>query len=98
MGVYALKVGDALPPTRRAPRPCPKCGDEVFKEFATGFTDEIDIVSTHTPNGFNVKEHWHCPKCGHRENKFHEVDTNGLRIQPKPNSSYKPKKKRKRQK
>lgn len=94
MGVHTLKVGDTLPPARRSPRPCPECGKEVFKEFATGFVDEIDTVSTQTPNGFNIKEHWHCPKCGHREFKFHEVDTNGLRIQRKSNSSYKPKKKK----
>jgi len=93
-----MKVGDTLPPAITGKRPCPSCGDEVFKAFTTGFVDEIDIVSTQTPNGFNVKEHWHCPGCGHRKDKYHEVDTKGLRITSRSNSSDKPKRKKRNKK
>lgn len=88
-----MKVGDSLPPARVSPRPCPVCGEKVLKVFPTGFVDEIDIVSTQTPRGFNIKENWHCPGCGHREYKFHEVDTKGLRIKSKSNSSKSKRKK-----
>ena len=92
-----MKIGQSLAPRQTPPTPCPKCGTKVFDDYPNGFVDEIDIISTKSANGFNVKEQWHCPGCGYSETHWHEVDTNGHRLK-RANSSQVSKKKRKRQK
>jgi len=92
MGVYTLKLGDALPPRQAKPCSCPNCGDKVFEQYPNGFVNEIDLVSYKTVKGFMVAENWHCPGCGFSKKEKHEVDTHGLRINT--NSSYSSKKRK----
>ncbi len=98
MAIHSIKSGDSLPPAQAKPKECPKCGDKVFEQYPNGFVNEINIVTIQTPNGWRVKEHWHCPGCGYHEDGSHEVDTHGVRINRKPNSSQVSKKKKRNKK
>lgn len=89
-----MKVGDTLSPAIRGPKPCPKCCDKVFDTYPTGFVDEFDIITSTTPNGFIVTENWSCPGCGYKEKRRHEIDTRGLRVTSKPNTSHRSKRKK----
>jgi len=81
-----MKIGDTLPPRKGTPLPCPECKNEVFKIYPSGFVNEIDTVIAGTVIGFTVKEHWHCPACGYHEDHFHEVNSNGLRLDTNSNN------------
>lgn len=89
-----MKVGDSFPPRQHRGKHCPKCGDAVLKTFPTGFVIESAQVVSQTPDGFIVKDNWHCPACGHWEYKRKEVTPNGIMKPRRVDSSDKSKKKR----
>jgi rubredoxin len=90
-----MKVGDNFPVRQVRDRPCPKCGDKVFKLYPTGFVIESAQVIGKTDNGFQVRNNWHCPSCGLWKQEVIEVNEHGLRTPKKiHNSSDKSKSKR----
>lgn len=61
-------------------RPCPKCGDKVFKSYPTGFVIESAIIVAETKHGFKVRNDWHCPACGIWKPEIVEVNKQGFKI------------------
>jgi rubredoxin len=89
-----MKVGESFPPRRIRDRPCPKCGDKVFKMYPTGFVIESAQVIGKTDNGFQVRNNWHCPACGLWKDEVIEVNEQGIRMPRRVDSSDKSKSKR----
>ena len=59
-----MKLGDILPVKNTGLHPCPKCGDNVFKTYPTGYVIESTIVVDIFTKGIKVRNEWHCPACG----------------------------------
>ncbi len=75
-----MKVGDSFPPKQTRGKPCPKCKQEVFKNYPTGFVIETAQVVEQLSNGFRIRDDWHCPGCGHWEEKTRNVSPSGLEV------------------
>jgi len=100
-----MKVGDIFPARQTRGKPCPECGDKVFKSYPSGFVIESARVVEETKSGFKIRNEWHCPACGHWKPVITEVNRQGFKVPPKetisfthkPNSSDKSKRRRKYQ-
>lgn len=92
-----MKVGDLFPVRQVRDKPCPRCGDKVFKTYPTGFVIESAVIVGQSKHGFTIRNDWHCPACGLWKPELAEVNTQGFRIPPRveSNSSDKSKSKRK---
>jgi len=75
-----MNVGDNFPVRQVRDRPCPKCGDKVFKMYPSGFVIESAQVVAKTHRGFNVKNNYHCPACGIWRDVIVEVTEQGFLI------------------
>lgn len=90
-----MNVGDSFPVRQVRDKPCPRCGDKVFKTYPTGFVIESAHVVEKTYRGFNVKNNYHCPACGLWKPIIVEVTENGFLIPKRlPDSSDKSKHKK----
>ena len=88
-----MKIGDVVP-SRQVHKACPVCGDNVFKSFRSGYYIISSVAIAQTPDGFLIRDQWHCPACGHKGQTTHERLPSGVMKPRRTDSSDKSKSKR----